>query len=306
MTENQTVAPELFAPKAPLAFVRPALRGAWSAAALQFLLGWLVFQSLTSLGWAHHLRRLTGSSSLPTYWGEFITSRDVWELLEHGGLRHHPLGLWTTLAAVLSLSWLLWFGWRMQAAAAGVRPGFLPWLRGLLEAILLALPPLLLLRAAVLWILAGLASTGIQPLGWLQVVGSALLHVTLGGVFMAQWWLCRLDLARPAAMRSPMEGVGRHLIHSFLRLWQHPIHWGALSALGGLLRGGLFLSILGLAWRWGGGSVARVLLVSVLLALATLVNAAIIGWVMRLAAHFWRHDRRVRDEVQNLQRQLEA
>lgn len=270
------------------------------------MLGWLAFQALTSLGWAVHLRSLTHSSSLPTYWGEFITSRDLWEVLQHGELRAHPLGVWATLALILSTCWLLWFGWRMQAATAGVRPGLLPWLRGFGEALLLSILPFLLLRAAGMWVLEALASTGIQPLGWLHLVGGALLHVALGGLFMTQWWLCRLDLARPASAPNAWVGLARHLSHSFLRLWLHPVHWGALVVLGGLFRGGLFLLTLTLAWRWGGGSVSRVLMAALLLGAATLLNAWIIGWTMRLTAQFWRHDRRVRDEVQALQQNLNA
>lgn len=306
MTETQPTAPETYAPRAPLSFAGAALRGGLGAAGIQFLFGWLAFQVCTSLGWSAHLRSLTGSSSLPTYWGEFVTSRDLWEVLQHGELRAHPLGAWTTTGILLSTCWLLWFGWRMQAATAGVRPGFLPWVRGFGEALVLAILPLFLLRAGGMWVLGGLASTGIQPFGWLYVVGGALLHVTLGGLFMTQWWLCRLDLARPASAPNGWVGLWRHLSNSFLRLWLSPVHWGCLVVLGGLFRGGLFILTLFLAWRWGGGSVSRVLMAALLLGCVTLLNAWIIGWMMRLTAHFWRHDRRVRDEVQALHQNLNA
>ncbi len=301
MTENQpSAAPETFAPRSPFAFLMTGLPGGFSGAGIQFLLGWLAFQVLTSLAWAVHLRALAGSSSMPTYWGEFLTSRDIWEMLQHGGLRNHPLGAWVTLAGVVSMFWLLWFGWRMQAASAGVRPGLIPWLRGFAEALLLMALPFWLVRTAGLWVLGGLASTGIQGLGWLNLVGGVLLHIVLGSAFMVQWWLCRLDLVRPASAPNAIEGFRRHLVNSFLRLWIHPVQWGGLLVFGALFRAGLFLLSLWLAWRWGGGSAFRVAMVGVMLGAATLLNAWIVGWTMRLTSHYWRHDRRVRDEIQAL------
>lgn len=295
------VPPESFAPRPPLGFLLISLRGAWSLAGIQFLLGWVAFQLLTSLGWAGHLRHLAGSSSLPTYWGEFITSRDVWELLQHAGLRAHPVNLWTAIAGLVSLGWMLWFGWRMQAAAAGVRPGIRPWLQGFGEALLLSVLPLLALRWLVMSILTVLASTGIQGLGWLHLVGGALLHLLLGALFMLQWWICRLDLARPLRGRNAWDGYRRHLVQSVLQVWLHPIHWGAVLTVGAVVRAGVMLAVLALAWTWGGGSASRVAVIGLLMGAATLLNAWLIGWTLRLVAHFWRHDRRVRDEVRSLQ-----
>ena len=41
------------------------------------------FSLATQVLWARHLGSLTGWSSLPSYWGETLTARDLWELLEN-------------------------------------------------------------------------------------------------------------------------------------------------------------------------------------------------------------------------------
>jgi hypothetical protein len=258
---------------------------------------------LTSTLWAQHLKALAGWSALPSYWGEQITLRDLWELAENGGLKDHWTGPWVPAAAVLSMAWFLWAGWKVQARAAGLPARLRAWLGGFLDGLLVAALPLFAVGYVILSVLGKLASTGIQGLAWLDWVGGFLVRLCLVSAFFLQVWLCRLGRAEGA--RLGLRGwpaYGRHLRVSFLRLWAHPIQWGLLLAGGAAVRTILPFLVLALGWRLGGGTPLRVWSLLLLQAAAVLVNAWLIGWFLRVTALFWKND----EEVQGVIRDLEA
>lgn len=289
----------------PWSFVGAALPGGFTTAGIQLILAWLGFQVLTSTLWARHLQSLAGWSSLPSYWGEQLTARDVWELAVNGQLAEHPIGFWTALVALGFLAWAMWAGWRVQAGAASVRPAFPSWLLGLVDACILAILPILLVESSLVWALEKLGNTGIQGLGWFNLVGGALVRLVAVSAFLLQWWLCRINRAG-----APVGGwrlgswaaLGRHLGHSFLRLWTHPLQWAVLLAGGVVLKFALHAAVLFLAWRWGGGSPAKVWAFLMLQAMATVAGAWIMGWMLRVVSGFWRHDAHLRDEIRQLLR----
>jgi hypothetical protein len=296
---------ETLSPRGPWRFLSPALPGGFSGPGLQLILAWLGFQVLSSSLWAQHLLGLAGWSSLPTYWGEQLSARDVWELMENGKLFEHPFGFWTPLFALGFLAWALWAGWKIQAAAAESRAGFGPWILGLVDALLIGLLPILLVEGALTWFLQKLGGTGIQGLGWANLVGGTLVRLVAVSAFLLQWWLCRANRAGAASggfRLGSWTALARHLGHSFLRLWLNAGQWGMLLTGGVILRFGLHFFVLVLAWRWGGATPARVWLFLGLQALATFLAAWAMGWMLRVTGQFWRHDFRVRQEIQNLRR----
>ncbi len=292
------------APRRPGWFWRSALRGGFGFWGLQLIAGWLALQLTTSLAWAIHLKgyagfggSLGGGSGLPAHWGEMLTARDLWELLENGGLKHDLLGTATPVFATLGLIWLLWAGWRLQAEAAEV-PGRLgPWLLGLLDAALIGVLPVVLAAWPVLWLLGKLGGLGFATLGWVNLVGGSILRLAAISAVLLQWWLCRLNRAASPA-RGFRLGSWRdyrnHLRDSFLRLWLHPIHWGTLLVGGTAARLGLAWIALWIGWRLGGGSSGRVWLLLLAQLVATAAGAWLLGWMLRLAGLFWAQDRRVR------------
>lgn len=291
------------APRLPWSFWREAGRGGFGFWGLQLIAGWLVFQLLSSAAWAFHLRghagfdRIqSGGSGLPTHWGEMLSARDLWELLENGGLKHDLLGTATPVIAALGLAWLLWAGWRLQADAAGV-PGKLgPWLLGLLDAALIGILPLILAAWPVLWLLGKAAGFGFAALGWMNLVGGTILRLSVVSAILLQWWFCRLNRAAspsPAAHLGSWGAYGRHLLDSFLRLWMHPVHWTTLLVGATTLRLGMAWFALWLGWRLGGGTSGRVWLFLLAQAIATAAGAWLIGWSLRVSALFWAQDRRV-------------
>lgn len=68
-----------------------------------------------------------------------------------------------------------------------------------------------------------------------------------------------------------------------------------------LLRLALHAAVIELAWRMGGGSVGRVWLFVLLEAVATLIGAWTIAWLLRVTALFWRHDQAVRKAIAELE-----
>ena len=110
--DAQPAPPLLETPKAlgPWGFWKEALTGATSSPALQLILAWVAFDALSGTAWALHLKGLAEWSALPNYWGELLTARDVWELLENGGLKQDPLGAWAPLVGFLALVWVFWAG----------------------------------------------------------------------------------------------------------------------------------------------------------------------------------------------------
>ena len=120
-----------------------------------------------------------------------------------------------------------------------------------------------------------------------------------------QGWLCRLGRAEA---RGPRPGswarLAGHLGLSFRRFWTHPVQWLTLVLAGVALRAGLTLGALVLAWRLGGGTIPKVCGILALQLAVALANAWLLGWFMRLAALFVRHDRTVRDLIDRLQDRL--
>ncbi len=292
------------APRGPWSFLGAALAGGLRGWGLQLLAGWLCFHVLTSALWAAHLKALAGWSALPSYWGELITVRDLWDMAVNGGLKDQWTGPWVPLAALGAMAWFLWASWKVQARAAGVPARLGAWLWGFVDALFLAALPLALLGSAIFWVLSALAGTGIQGLGWLDWVGGVLIRLAFVSVFFLQAWLCRLDrAAAPGWNLGGARALGRHLRGSFLRLWTHPIQWTALVAGGVVVRTGLPFLVLLLGWRMGGGTPVRVWSLLGLQALAVLVNAWLIGWFLRVTALFWRNDSAVEAVIMDLEAQ---
>lgn len=291
--------------RGPLVFLRKALPGGLSASGWELLLAWVCFQAVVSWAWAQHLRGLAGPSSLPAYWGEQLTARDIWEMVVNGGLGQHPLGAMTTVGAALFLGWALWAGWKVQAKSASLRPGLRAWVFGLFDACLLGILPNLLVVKGIHWFLALLGRTGIQGLGWLELVMGPLVALTGLSAFLLQWWLCRINRAGALEQGWRMgswSALGRHLAHSFLRVWLHPVQWTLLMSGGVILRLGLHALVFLLAWRWGGGTSVRVWAFLVLQLAAAAGAAWSMGWMLRTVAGFWRHDAHLREEIRRLQR----
>jgi hypothetical protein len=260
--------------------------------------GWLAFALATGTLWTLHLRGLAGWSALPSYWGEILTERDVWELAVNGGLGQHWTGPWVPLAAALALLWLLWAGWRLQADAAGVPARLGPWAWGLVDALAIGVLPLAVLAGLAAWGLGWLGGTGIQALGWLDWVGGSLVRLAFCSALFLQWWLCRLDRAAapPGFRLGSRTRLGAHLSLCFRRFWAHPGQWLALVLAGVALRAALTLLVLALAWRMGGGTLPRVGAFLALDLAAVAANAWLLGWFLRLTALFQRHDAICRTE----------
>lgn len=291
------------APRLPWSFWAQAGRGGFGFWGLHLMAGWLVFQVLSSTAWAFHLKghigfgfNQSGGSGLPTHWGEMLSARNLWELLENGGLKNDILGTATPVFATLGFLWLLWAGWRMQADAAEVTGSIGAWLLGLGDAAVIAALPLSLAAWPVLWLLGKLADLGFATLGWANLVGGTILRLSLVSAILLQWWFCRLNRAADPSGGVLLGSWGayrRHLRDSFLRLWLHPIHWGTLLIAGTTLRLGLGWLALWIGWRMGGGSAGRVWLFLAMQVIATAAGAWLIGWSLRVTALFWAQDRRV-------------
>lgn len=287
---------------------REAVSGGFSGRGLQLILAWIVFDALSGTAWALHLEGLARWSALPSYWGELLTARDVWELLENGGLRQDPLGTWAPLIGSLALLWVFWAGWRVQTGAVGLAARLGPWLCGFLETLIIGIP-IVILGYGVSWVLEGLAGTGIHGLGWLNLVGGTLFRMFCVSTAMVQWWLCRIDRAglhQPNWYLGSPERLLTHMAQSFQRLWTHPLQWGAFILGGVLVRVGLHFLVFLFAWRAGGGSSARVWIFLLLQIGAAGVNAWLLGWFLRLTALFWREDARQRRETRGLERGYEG
>ena len=285
---------------------RQALRGGFSPAGLQLILAWVAFDALSGTAWALHLKGLAKWSALPSYWGELLTARDVWELLENGGLKQDPLGAWAPLVGFLALVWVFWAGWRVQARAVDLPARLGPWLCGFVETLIIGIP-IVILGYGVSWVLEGVAGTGIQGLGWLNLVGGTLFRLVCLSTAMVQWWLCRIDRAglhqENWYLGNP-ERLLAHLARSFQRLWGHPLQWGAFIVGGVLLRVGLHYLVFLFAWKLGGGSSLRVWIFLGLQIGVAAVNAWLLGWFLRLTAHFWHQEARLREDLRILGKEI--
>jgi hypothetical protein len=297
-------------PMGPWSFLRQAIPGGFSSWGLQLMLAWVSFEALTSAAWAFHLRKLVGSSALPSYWGELLTVRDLWELAINGGLKAHPTGFWTPLAAVLAIVWVLWSGWRLQSHSVALHGRCGQWFWGAIDALIIGGAPLLVLGLGISWILDAMASTGHPGLNWLNLVGGTfLLRLSCISALMLQWWLCRIDRAQHPVNAWHLGGIeilGRHLAQSFLRLWRHPVQWVFIIVGGVIARAGLHLLVMLLAWYLGGSSVIRVWMFLGLELFVTALNAWLLGWFLRTSALYWRHDDRVRQEIRSLEEAMEG
>ena len=290
-------------PRAPWSFLLEAAARGFDALGWRLLAAWGAFFLLSNVFWAVHLKALTGWSSLPNYWGELLTARDLWELMENGGLKLHWTGPLVPLAAGISLLWFLWAGWRMQTALVQLPPRLGAWAWGLLDALLVGALPLFLVGAGLVSTFAWLGSSGIQGLSWLDWVGGALVRLACVSAFFLQWWLCRLGRARGERgwRMGGWPALGTHLRRSFLGLWQHPVQWSTLVLGGVVVRTGLTFLGLALAWRMGGGSTFRVWAFLVLQLAIVVINAWLLGWFLRLVALYNQHDAMVHAEIRALQ-----
>jgi len=284
--------PPVPVPKGPWAFARGACSGTFSAWGLQLLAGWLAFSLATQALWARHLGSLTGWSALPAYWGETLTARDLWELWENAGLKHHWTGPWVVLGGAAALAWFLWAGWRLQAAAAGVPARLGPWVWGFLDALALGAVPIGLLAWLALLGLGALGATGFPGLGWLHWIGAALVRLAFFSALFLQWWLFRLARAGgpPGPRLGSWQRLASHWALGGSRLWTRPGQWLSLVLGGVAARAGLTLLGLWLAWRVGGGTPSKVLICMGIQVMAVLANAWLLGWFLRLAALFVAHD----------------
>lgn len=302
------VQPEASAPeREPWDLWKKAIPGGFSRTGWQLILAWIAFDALSGTAWALHLKGLAQWSALPNYWGELLTARDVWELLQNGGLKEDPLGLWAPMVGFLSLLGVLWASWRVQTKAVDLPARFGPWIWGLAETFLICIP-VVILGYGVSWVLEGIAGMGIRGLGWLNLVSGTLFRLACVSAVMLQWWLCRIDRAgsrhQTWHLDSP-ERFLRHVGHSFQRLWNHPIQWGTIVVGGVLVRVGLHFLVFLVAWKLGGGSAFRVWIFLGLQITAAAVNAWLLGWFLRLSALYWRADAAHRKEVRLLAQELD-
>lgn len=286
-------------PLPPWAWLGASFRGGFRASGLHLLAAWAFFEICTSAAWAIHLRGFTsfagGWSALPQHWGEMLSAKDLWNLAVNGEMGREPFGTAVPCLAAFGLAWMFWASWRHQAEEAALPARLRDWILGLFDALVIGLVPLLLPFLLVSKLLTASASTGIPGLGWLAFIGRPLLLLAFVSALMGQWWLCRLNRAAAAgdSFATFLAAYPRHLKDSFLRLWSHPVQWTALHLGGAALRAGLTFGALFLGWRWGGGGSGRVWAFLGVQVLATLVNAFLLGWLLRLTARYWRRRREV-------------
>jgi hypothetical protein len=294
-------------PLGPWAFLRPALAGAFRASGWHLLAAWVFLQAATSTAWAMHLRGFTrfggGWSALPQHWGEMLPAKDLWNLAVNGEMSQAPFGTLTPVLALAALAWVLWASWTHQAQAAGLPARLRDWFLGGLDALLIGFIPLLIPALLVIKLLDAAAGTGIQGLNWMSFGGKPLLTFAFLSALMGQWSLCRLNRAAAAdlGLLPFLHAYPLHLKESFLRLWQHPVQWTALHLGGAALRSGLAFGALVLGWRWGGGTTGRVWALLLVQALATAAGAFLLGWMLRLTAHYWRRRWTVSRELASLE-----
>lgn len=275
--------------------MKEAIGGGLSKWSWHLLVAWAAFQLLTSFVWARHLSGFAGfagslgGSALPNNWGEHLTAKDIWELMENGGMKHEPFGSVLPLLTIICLVWVFWSGWCMQAESLGFRARLKHWFLGLLDALLIGLLPLGIVFGLARWALSTAGSTGIQGLGWGAFIGIPLITMAFLSAISLQWWLCRVDRG------AGPSGLLRHWGRSFLRLWMHPVQWTCLVFGGVALRAGLAFLAIWIGWHLGGGSTSRVQLFLLLELLSAVINAWLLGWFLRLTALFWRQDEKVRN-----------
>ncbi len=200
------------------------------------------------------------------------------------------MGFLPRIALLICLIWALWAGWQLQAEVVGQRPTVKAWLLGFFEALVIGVVPMGLIYWLIDIPLSGIGGLGITPFSWAALLLKPLFFFSLMMALSLQWSVCRVR-----RLVAPQDWT-RHLGHSFLGLWSFPIQWTVLAIGTSLLRVALNFGVLALAWRWGGISSGRVAWFAVLQAFVAAGVAWTLGWQLRLAARFARHDAQVRDE----------
>ncbi|HJU84737.1 MAG TPA: hypothetical protein VJ600_11035 [Holophagaceae bacterium] len=284
-------------PKGPWSFLREAVPGGFTRLGWGLIGGWVLLALVPAFFWASHLASHTafagGWSGLTAHWGEQLDSRDLVELFKNGEV-HAPLGFMTGASLLLGLALVFGCGWRLQARAAGLQGRLAPWLMGFADTLLVGLIPMGLLAGLSVHLLGLLAGQGLQGLDWTVLILRPILLAASVSALSVQWWILRLG------REGLSEEFGTHLGHGFLRLWTHPVQWFTLLAGGATLRMALHLGVLFAAWRLGGSTGGRIWAFTGLELLATAINAWILGWMLRVAALFWRNDVEVRRAVKAL------
>jgi hypothetical protein len=287
-------------PRGPWKFLSKAIPGGFTVWGVQLVLAWVIFYAFTALSWFSHLRLKLGNSALAENWGEAISAMDIWEMMENGGLRGDFFGLLAPAVGALALAWALWAGWKMQAGIVDLCARLTPWLASILTALAIGFLPLCALHAVLWGTLGFLGGLGIQPLAWMDFFGGPLLRMAFASSLMLQWWLCRLDMAK--CMPKNADEWKAHLKDSFLRLWVHPVQWGNIVFFGVVVRVGLIFGALCVGWELGAKSLSHLWAFIALQSLVAAINAWIIGWVLRVAALYWKNDDAVRTEVRVLRK----
>lgn len=285
-------------PRGPWSFLKEAAPGGFNASGKWFMAGWLVLAIVPAFFWASYLMSHTqvggGWSALPAHWGEQLNAKDMVELFDRGEV-HGGVGFGASSALICGLFLVLWGSWKHQAGAAGLRHKLGPWIGGALDTILAGLPVVVVFLIVYL-VLGYLMGVGIPGLSWIAFVARPVLALATSSTLMMQWWLLRLNRLERKGQSWPA-----HVWLGFRRLWSHPVEWFSLAAGLSLLRLALHLAVLDLAWRLGGSSVARVWTFVLLEALAAFIGAWLLGWMLRTAALFWRHDQAVHRAIAELE-----
>lgn len=156
----------------------------------------------------------------------------------------------------------------------------------------------------MLWLLGKAALTGIQWLGWLDLVVGGFLRLAALSAFLLQWWLCRAARAEKPHS-SYWLGSFKHWL-LFLKdclgmFWMNILQWSLLVGAGVALRMGLHIAVFALVWRLGGGSPFRVCLAMLSQLLAVLGAAWVMGVMLRLVSFFAVHEMAVRREIKGLE-----
>jgi hypothetical protein len=294
---------EALAPRGPWAFLGAALPGGFTAAGWGLLEGWGLLALVPAFFWAGHLLSYTsyagGYSGLPAHWGEQIGAKDIVDLFKNGEV-HAPIGFMAGAFFLLGLILVFACGWRMQAKRAGLHGTFTAWILGLVEAMLVGFVPLGIVYGLAFAGLSLLTGHGVPMLSWTAFVLKPLAGLAFVSALNVQWWLLRLG------REGSQQEFGTHLGHGFLRLWSHPVQWFVLVVGGAALRLALHGLVLWTAWRMGGSSVGRVWAFAGLELAAAVVNGWILGWMLRVAALYWRHDLEVRRAIAALKAMVKA
>lgn len=287
---------ESLAPRGPWSFLRAALPGGFTGPGLWLIAGWLLMALPPAFFLARHLVGLTGHSALASHWGERLDLREALELWLNGSWRHQPLPAASLITLLLGLGVVLWSGWRMQAETLARKATAGPWILGGLETLLVGPLPLYLPLAGAVFLLKAFGERGIESFAWILFVLRPLFWLAWTGACFLQWSLLRvgrLDPQRGSWWQALRDG--------FLRLWQHPLQWGALVLGGTALRVLLHGGALVLGWRLGGAALGRVWTLVALQLLAGVVGAWSLGFLLRVSARFTAHDAHIRRERRALE-----